>query len=121
MKLEIAKFLTCGQTPAPILDCAGERLPTLKNFVFVVLKAGVERRYEDWNARVVLDEFSHWDAFCLKIKRDPAGNSISLLELKPPFAAFPATPFPVSIEVANLLPSCGVLTVGGAASFTLGG
>ena len=44
-----------------------------------------------------------------------SGNTVSLVELKPV-----PVPFPVTLEVANLLPSCGVLiTVGGATSFNI--
>ena len=121
MKQEIAKFLACVQSPPPILDCAGEKLPALHDFVFVVLKAGVDRRAEDWNAQVILDEFSQWDLFCLRLKRDPnpSENTVSLLELKTLTAAQVPVPFPVTLDVAKLLPSCGVLTVGGATSLNI--
>ena len=63
LKQEMAKFLACVQTPAPVLECAGENFPALRGFVFVVLKAGVERQAGDWNPQVVIDELNHWDTF----------------------------------------------------------
>ena len=119
MKQEIAKFLACVQTPPPILDCAGEKFPALRNFVFVVLKPGVERQEGDWNPQVVVDEISEWNAYCLRFTQAPSGNSISLVELVLPAVTPAPPPFPVTIEMANLLPSCGVLTVGGATSLNL--
>jgi hypothetical protein len=119
VKQEIAKFLTCVATPAPILDCAGEKLPALRDLVFVVLGAGVERQEGDWNTNVVLDELSKWNAFRLKLNSGPSGQALSLVELAPATSSPQPPPFPVSIEIANLLPGCGVLTVSGASSLNL--
>ena len=121
MKQEIAKFLACVQTPTPVLACAGEKLPALRNFVFVVLKTGVERQVGDWNAQVVIDEFANWNAYCLRITQAPSGNLISLVELAPPSISDSPAPFPITIAMANLLPTCGVLTVGGASSLKING
>ena len=79
VKQEIAKFLTCVQSPTPISDCAGEKLPALRNFIFVVLKSSIERRAEDWNPQVILDDLNQWSAFSLKFEHATSGNSISLV------------------------------------------
>ena len=70
---------------------------------------------------MVIDEITHWNAYCLRMTQSPSGNAISLLELALPTIAPPPVPFPITIGMVNLLPSCGVLTVGGASSLKLHG
>ena len=116
IKNEFARYLAAVQTPEAILACAGESIPALKNYIFQVLKSGAAPPEGEATPQTVLESMRAFDLYWLRCTPDPETGSTAprLLRLKQTSreAGIPR-PVPLTISMARVLPSCGVLTTAG--------